>query len=398
MLSKKTVQDLTAADLKGKRVFVRADFNVPLLEDGSIRDDARIKAALPTIQYLSDNGAKVILSSHLGRPEGAIVESMRLTSIAKRLSELTNKPVQKADDCIGPDVEAKVQSLHEGDVLLLENIRFYKEETKNDPDFSQKLAKLADLYVNDAFGTAHRAHASTEGITKYIPAYAGFLIQKELEFLDGAVKHPERPFAAIIGGAKISTKISVLKNLLGQVDQLIIGGAMIFTFLKAQGKEVGKSLVEDDCIDIAKEFLEAAKNSETEVIFPVDQVVATAFENDAEHKIVSIDELPQDMIGLDIGPETIAQIDKVIKAAKTVIWNGPLGVFEMENFAKGTFSIAESLANSHAKTIIGGGDSAAAIKKAGLTDKMTHISTGGGASLEFLEGKELPGIVALQDK
>lgn len=400
MLQKKSVTDLTPEQINGKRVFVRVDFNVPLKDDGSIRDDARIVAALPTINYLAERGAKVILASHLGRAkaDGGKDEMQDLTAVAKRLSELLSKPVVKPGDCIGPEVETAVSNMQSGDVMLLENVRFHKGETKNDPEFAQELAKLADLYVNDAFGTAHRAHASTAGITQFMPGYAGFLMLKEIEFLDNAIKNPKRPLVAIIGGAKVSSKIAVLQNLLGQVDQLIISGGMVFTFWKAMGKQVGKSLVEEECLDIAKSFLDAAKTTSTQVVFPVDQVVADAFSNDAAFKTVSMEALPVDMMGLDVGPETVAEIEAIIQKAQTVIWNGPLGVFEMENFSKGTFAVARALAECKAVTIVGGGDSAAAVKKAGVKDKITHVSTGGGASLEFLEGKPLPGVLALQDK
>lgn len=398
MLQKKSVKDLAASDVQDKKVFVRVDFNVPLKEDGTISDDSRIKAAMPTIEYLAANGAKVILASHLGRPKGQVVDTMRLTPVAKRLSEIIKKDVVKVDDCIGAEVEAQISEMKSGDVLLLENLRFYKEETKNDESFAKQLASLADIYVNDAFGAAHRAHASTEGVAKFLPSYAGYLIEKEIEFLDNAVANPKRPFIAIIGGAKVSTKIGVLKNLMNKVDTLIIGGGMVYTFLKVQGYEIGKSLVEEECLDIAKELLEIEKTSSTKIFFPVDHIVAKEFNNDSAFQIIKGDSLPADSLGLDIGPETIEKIKGIISTAQTVVWNGPLGVFEMPNFAKGTFAIAEALAESKAVSIIGGGDSVAAIKKSGLSDKISHISTGGGASLEFLEGKELPGIAILQNK
>jgi 3-phosphoglycerate kinase len=397
MLAKKTIKDIPISDLKNKRVLVRVDFNVPL-KDGVIGDDARIVAALPTIKYLAQNGAKVILVSHLGRPKGKATDEFRLTPVAKRLSELLGQPVIKTNDCIGDAVKADIAKLAPGQVLLLENVRFYKEETDNDPAFAKKLAELADIFVQDAFGTVHRAHASTAGIAAFLPAYCGFLVQKEIEFLDNAVKNPKRPFLAIIGGAKISTKIGVLKNLLNLVDVMVIAGGMTFTFLKAQGYEIGKSLFEPETLEEAKAFLNAAKNSKTKIIFPIDTVTVTEFNNDAETKIVDVKNIPADREGLDAGPKTIELIKAEVKNAKTIIWNGPLGVFEMPNFAKGTNAVAEALAQSGAITIIGGGDSASAIKKAGLESKMSHISTGGGASLEFLEGIELPGIAVLLDK
>lgn len=397
MLSKKSITDIPAKDLAGKKVFVRVDFNVPL-QDGEITDDSRIKAALPTIQYLMEKGAKIILASHLGRPKGKGDPASSLTPIAKRLSTLLSIPVQQAPDCIGSDVEKMVSTLQNGQILVLENVRFYKEETDNDPEFSKKLANLADIFVQDAFGSAHRAHASTAGIAAYIPAYAGLLVQKEIAFLDNAIKSPVRPLVAIIGGAKISSKIGVLKNLLGLVDTLIIGGGMTFTFLKSQGVDVGLSLVETEKLDEARFFLEKAKTSSTKILFPVDEVVVKEFKNDAAFQIVDIRQIPADMEGVDIGPKSISAIQNVVKDAGTIIWNGPLGVFEMPTFAKGTNSIAQALADSKAITVIGGGDSTAAINQAGLADRMTHISTGGGASLEFLEGKELPGISVLLDK
>ncbi|MFC1616862.1 phosphoglycerate kinase [Candidatus Margulisiibacteriota bacterium] len=397
MLAKKSIEDLSKEDLQGKKVFVRVDFNVPS-QDGKISDDARIKAALPTINYLKENGAKIILATHLGRPKGLVVEELRLTAVAKRLSDLAGQEVIKADDCIGEEVSNLANNLKNSDILLLENVRFYNEETKNDSDFAKKLASLADIFVLDAFGTAHRAHASTAGISEYLPAYAGFLVKKEIDFLYNAVKSPKQPFVAIIGGAKVSSKIGVLKNLLGVVDTLIIGGGMTFTFLKSQGFEIGNSLLEEDKIEEAKNFLAKAKESSTQILFPDDVVVVKEFDNNAASKIVSAEAIPSDMEGVDAGPKTIAKINEIVQNAKTIIWNGPLGVFEMPNFAKGTNAVAQAIAKSNAISIIGGGDSASAIKQAGLSDKMSHISTGGGASLEFLEGKELPGIEALLDK
>ena len=396
-MAKKSIGDLGEKDLAGKRVLVRVDFNVPMDKEKKITDDTRIKESLPTIKYLSEKGAKVILVSHLGRPDG-ITEDLRLDPIAKRLEELLKKKIVKLDDSIGEEVEQAISKMNNGDVILLENIRFYKEEEANDEQFARKLAELADIYVNDAFGTAHRAHASTAGVAQFLPAYAGFLIQKELDVMGKALADPKRPFVAIIGGAKISTKIAVLKNLLNKVDTLIIGGGMLYTFLKAKGLEIGKSLVEDKSIDQAKVFLAQAEASRAKVIYGKDVVVASEMSDKASTKIVKIDQIPPDMIGVDAGPETIKEIKEEIKKAGTVVWNGPVGVFEIPKFAKGTNEIARALADSKAISIVGGGDSAAAVEAAGVANKITHISTGGGASLEFLEGKELPGIAALQDK
>ncbi len=398
MLTKKTINDIAKNDLQGKKVFVRVDFNVPL-KDGSITDDTRIKAALPTIKYLIENQTKIILASHLGRPKGKVNEEMRLTPVAERLSELLGKPVQKANDCIGAEVEALVNNLKDGDVLLLENLRFHPEEEANDLNFAKQLASLADIFIQDAFGTVHRAHASTAGIATYLPAYAGLLVEKELTYLDSALlKNPVRPLAAIIGGAKVSSKFDVLRNLLNIADVLIIGGGMTFTFLKAQGYEIGKSLVEDDKIEEAKKFLEETKTAKAKVIFPIDEVIVQEFNNESPSQIVDIKQIPATWEGVDVGPKSIEIIKLALKTANTIFWNGPLGVFEMPNFAKGTNAIAQTLADSSAVTIIGGGDSVAAVEQAGLADKINHISTGGGASLEFLEGKELPGITALLDK
>jgi len=396
-MAKKSISELGENDLKGKRVLVRVDFNVPMDKQKKITDDIRIKEALPTIKYLSEKGAKVILISHLGRPDG-ITEDLRLNPIAKRLEELLKKKIVKLDDSIGEEVEQAISKMNNGDIVLLENIRFYKEEEANDEQFARKLAELADIYVNDAFGTAHRAHASTAGIAQFLPAYAGFLIQKELDVMGKALADPKRPFVAIIGGAKISTKIGVLKNLLSKVDTLVIGGGMIFTILKAKGMEVGKSLVELKAIDQAKEFIARAEASKVKVIYGKDVVVASEISDKASTKIVKIDQIPPDMMGVDAGPETIKEIKEAIKNAGTVVWNGPIGIFEIPKFAKGTNEIAKALAESKAVSIIGGGDSAAAIEAAGVANKITHISTGGGASLEFLEGKELPGIAVLQEK
>jgi phosphoglycerate kinase len=400
-VSKKTLANLSAADLSGKRVLVRVDFNVPLDDQGNITDDTRIRAALPTIQYLTKNGAKVILASHFGRPKGKVVDSMRLTPVAKRLSELLGQEVIKCDDCIGDAVSSAVAGMQNGQVALLENVRFYAEEEKNDPEFAKKLASVADLYVNDAFGTAHRAHASTEGVTHYLkPSVAGFLIEKELQYLQSAIENPQRPLAAIIGGSKVSSKITVIETLLEKVDKLLIGGGMIFTFYKARGLSVGKSLVEDDYLDLAKTLEAKAKEKGVALLLPTDVVIADNFAADANAQTVSVEQIPDGWMGLDIGPDAIKVFQDALKDCKTVIWNGPMGVFEFDQFAKGTEAIARSLADltkTGATTIIGGGDSVAAVEKVGVADQMSHISTGGGASLELLEGKVLPGIAALDD-
>ena len=400
-MAKKALADLSASDVSGKRVLVRADFNVPLDDAGNITDDTRIRAALPTIQDLSGKGAKVILASHFGRPKGKVVDSMRLTPVAKRLSEKLGKDVVKCDDCIGDDVASKVSSMNDGDVLLLENVRFYDGETSNDPDFAKKLAANADLYVNDAFGTAHRAHASTAGVTEYLsPAVAGSLIEKELKFLQETVDNPQRPLAAIVGGSKVSSKIGVIETLLDKVDKIFIGGGMIFTFYKARGMSVGGSLVEEDKLDLAKKLEAKAQEKGVKFLLPTDVIVADKFAADANTQTVSVDSIPDGWMGLDIGPDSVKTFQEELSDCKSVIWNGPMGVFEMEAFAKGTTGIAETLAGLTGKgctTIIGGGDSVAAVEQAGLADKMSHISTGGGASLELLEGKTLPGIAALDD-
>lgn len=402
-MNKKTVKDI---DVRGKRVLVRVDFNVPLDENRNITDDRRIVAALPTIKYLVENGARVILVSHLGRPktddDGKVlpdsVASFNLDPVAKRLSELLGKDIRKMNDCIGDEVRDAAMNLKDGDVLLLENVRFYKAETKNDPKFAEQLASVAELYVNDAFGTAHRAHASTEGVTKFVPGVSGFLMQKELDYLGRAIGNPERPFLAILGGAKVADKIPVIDNLLTKVDNLIIGGGMAYTFFKAQGHEIGKSLLDTEGLELAKNAIAKAKDLGVNLVLPVDVVVGKEFSNDTESKAVEVTQIPADWMGLDIGPKSIEKFKEVIAASKTVVWNGPMGVFEMPKFAVGTKAIAEALANADATTIIGGGDSAAAVEQMGFADKMSHVSTGGGASLEFLEGKELPGVVALQDK
>ncbi|SFI62413.1 phosphoglycerate kinase [Thermoflavimicrobium dichotomicum] len=394
-MNKKSIRDV---ELRGKRVFCRVDFNVPM-ENGEITDDTRIRAALPTIQYLVENGAKVILASHLGRPKGKVVEEMRLTPVAARLAEYLGQPVAKVDEVIGPEVEHRVAELKEGEVLLLENVRFHPGEEENDPELAKAFAKLADLYVNDAFGTAHRAHASTAGIAEYIPAVAGFLMQKELDTLGQAMTNPERPFTAIIGGAKVKDKIGVIQNLLDKVDHLIIGGGLSFTFIRAKGYEIGKSLFEADKEELAKSFIRQAEEKGVRLYLPVDVVVANEFDpNPAQVKTVAVDQIPEDMMGLDIGPKTRELFADVIRQSRLVVWNGPMGVFEMDQFAHGTNAIAQAMAESDAVTIVGGGDSAAAIEKAGLADQVDHVSTGGGASLELMEGKELPGVAVLNDK
>ncbi len=399
-MSKKTLANLSASDLSGKRALVRVDFNVPVDDAGNITDDTRIRAALPTIQDLTQKGAKVILVSHFGRPKG-VDDKLRLTPVAKRLSELLGQEVVKTDDSIGDEVAATVGALQNGQVLLLENVRFYKEEEKNDPEFAKKLAANADLYVNDAFGTAHRAHASTEGVTKYLsPSVGGYLIEKELQYLQSAIANPQRPLAAIIGGSKVSSKIGVIEALLEKCDKLIIGGGMIFTFYKARGLNVGKSLVEDDKLELAKSLEAKAKERGVDLLLPTDVVIADKFAADANSQTVSIENIPDGWMGLDIGPDSIKVFQEALADCKTVIWNGPMGVFEFDKFAAGTEAIAHTLADISKKgaiTIIGGGDSVAAVEKVGLADQMSHISTGGGASLELLEGKELPGIVALDD-
>jgi len=397
-MKKKSVGDLTKKDLEGQTVFVRCDLNVPLDKDLNITDDTRIRAAIPTLEYLVKNGAKVLVTSHLGRPKDGPEDKFRLTPVGARLSEKLSCPVTKIDDCIGEEVTKALAGMSNGSVCLLENTRFYKEEEKNDPEFAKKLAGSATIFVNDAFGTAHRAHASTEGVTKYVKtSVAGFLLQKELDYLDGAVSNPDRPFCAIVGGSKVSSKIGVIESLLAKTDKIILGGGMIFTFYKALGKSVGGSLVEDDKIDLAKELMAKAQAKGVKLLLPTDVVVADKFAADANTKIVSVDAIPDGWMGLDIGPDSVKSFQKELNECKSVIWNGPMGVFEMEAFAKGTFAIADTLANLNGITIIGGGDSVAAVEAAGLADKMSHISTGGGASLELLEGKVLPGVAALNE-
>ncbi|WP_422659242.1 phosphoglycerate kinase [Paenibacillus sp. EC2-1] len=393
-MNKKSVRDV---EVSGKRVFVRVDFNVPL-EDGKITDDTRIRETLPTIKYLVEKGAKVILASHMGRPKGQVVESMRLTPASERLSELLGKPVVKADEAIGDAVKAQIANMKDGDVLVLENVRFYPGEEKNDPELAKQFAELADLFVNDAFGAAHRAHASTEGIAHHLPAVSGLLMEKELSVLGKALLNPDRPFTAIIGGSKVKDKIDVINNLLTLADNVIIGGGLAYTFFKAQGHEIGQSLCDDSKLETALGFIEKAKELGKNFYLPVDIVVSDDFSADANTKIVDIDGIPADWEGVDIGPKTRAKYAEVIKNSKLVVWNGPMGVFEIEPFSNGTREVAQACADTEAYTIIGGGDSAAAAEKFHLADKMNHISTGGGASLEFMEGKELPGVVALNDK
>ena len=394
---KKTIRDI---DLKGKRVLIRCDFNVPLDSNQNITDDTRIRAALPTLEYMVTQGAKVVVMSHLGRPKGKAAAEFSLAPVAVRLAELLGKQVEFADSDVVVDdsVKEKVAGLKDGDVLLLQNVRFRKEETDNEPGFAKELASLGDVFVQEAFGTAHRAHASTAGVADYLPCVSGFLIEKEVKFLGSALHNPQRPFIAIMGGAKVGDKIKVIENLLTKVDTLIIGGGMTYTFYKAMGLEIGTSILDADNIDLAKMLLEKATSLNVKLLLPVDIVCADEFSNDAKYQTYSRDQIPSDMMGLDIGEETVKLYSEEIAKAKTVVWNGPMGVFEMENFAKGTKAIAEALATSDATTIIGGGDSAAAVEQFGLADKMSHISTGGGASLEFLEGKILPGISIIEEK
>lgn len=393
---KKTVKDV---DVRSRRVLVRVDYNVPLDAQGNVSDDKRITASLPTINYLLEQGARIILCSHLGRPKGEVKKEFSLAPVAKRLKELLpGVNIYFASDCIGEEAQQKAAALKDGEILLLENLRFHKEEEKNDPEFAKKLASLAEIYVSDAFGTVHRAHASTAGVAAYLPAVAGFLIGKELSIMGGALENPERPFVAILGGAKVADKIGVITNLLNKCDTLLIGGGMAYTFFKAMGYEIGDSLLDAESIDLAKQLMETAKEKGVKLLLPVDTVVAKAFAADAEHMTVSANAIPAGWQGLDIGEKTRELFAAEIKNAKTVIWNGPMGVFEFPEFAKGTEAVAKACAECGGTTIIGGGDSASAVKKLGYADKMTHISTGGGASLEFLEGKVLPGVAALNDK
>ncbi len=395
-MNKKTVQDIC---VKGKKVLVRCDFNVPLDADKNITDETRINAALPTIKYLLDNGAAVILCSHLGRPKGEFNMKYSLAPVAKRLSEKLGFEVKLASDVIGESAKTLAAECKEGEAVLLENVRFHAEEEKNDPDFAKALADMAEIYVSDAFGTVHRAHASTAGVAAYLPAVAGFLIGKELDFLGSAVEEPKRPFVAILGGAKVKDKIGVITNLIEKVDTLIIGGGMAYTFQKAMGKEIGKSLLDEERIELAKELMAKAEEKGVKLLLPIDNVCGNDFSNDCEMITVDAEAgIPADFEGMDIGPKSVELFSKAVKEAATVVWNGPMGVFEFANFAKGTLAVATAMAESDAITIIGGGDSAAAVTQMGLADKMSHISTGGGASLEFLEGKTLPGVACLQDK
>jgi len=401
-MTKLSLSSLKKSELESKKVLVRVDFNVPLDESGQITDDTRIKAAIPTISYLIDNSAKIILAAHFGRPKGKVNEKMRLTPVAERLSSILNKPVKLSNNCVGEEALSLSNSLMDGDVLLLENVRFHEEEEKNNSQFAKSLAAHADMYVNDAFGAAHRAHASTEGVTKFLsPSVAGFLLEKELKYLQGAIDAPKRPLAAIVGGSKVSSKIGVLDSLLDKCDKIIIGGGMIFTFYKARGLDVGKSLVEEDKLELARNLETKAKNKGVQLLLPTDVVLADSFSPNAVSKVCSIDSINGDWMGLDIGPESIATFQEALKDCKTIIWNGPMGVFEFDKFAQGTNAIAQTLAqlsnSSDTCTIIGGGDSVAAVEKAGLADNMSHISTGGGASLELLEGKVLPGVASLDN-
>ena len=395
-MAKKTIEDV---NVQGKRVLVRVDYNVPLTPEGTVADDKRIVAALPTVKYLLEHGARVILCSHLGRPKGTVKPEFSLKPVVARLKELLpGVKIDFASDCIGEEAKEKAMALQDGQILLLENLRFHKEEEKNDPEFAKELASLAEIYVSDAFGTVHRAHASTAGVAAYLPAVAGFLIGKELSIMGQALENPQRPFVAILGGAKVADKIGVIKNLLQKCDSLIIGGGMAYTFFAAQGYGIGDSLLDKDSIGLAKDLMAEAESRGVKLLLPVDTVVAKEFAADAEHKTVKVNEIPDGWQGLDIGEESRKLFAEAIKAAKTVIWNGPMGVFEFPAFAKGTAAVAEACAQCQGTTIIGGGDSASAVKKLGYADKMTHISTGGGASLEFLEGKVLPGVAALNDK
>ncbi|MGI6235860.1 MAG: phosphoglycerate kinase [Christensenellales bacterium] len=394
-MNKKTLEDFS---LENKRVLVREDLNVPMDEEGLITDDTRIRATLPTISYLVDKGAKVIIVSHLGRPKGKVNPKYSLAPVAKRLSELLEKEVAFAQDCIGQAAEEAVAQMKPKDVLLLENVRFHEGEEKNNPEFAKNLAGLADIFINDAFGTSHRAHASTVGVAEYLPAGAGYLMQKEIETMGNALENPERPFAAILGGAKVGDKIGVIKNLLNKVDILLIGGGMAYTFLKSQGHEIGKSLLEPDKIELAASLLKDAREKGVKLLLPDDVVVTSELKEGLPYETVSITQIPRDEMGVDIGEKTQKKFADAIKGAKTVVWNGPMGVFEMKAYAKGTFAVASAMAKSDAVTIIGGGDSAAAVEQLGFAKAMTHISTGGGASLEFLEGKELPGVAALNDR
>ncbi|MDX9917253.1 MAG: phosphoglycerate kinase [Gudongella sp.] len=395
-MSKKTLRDM---EVQGKKVLVRVDYNVPMDEKSNITDDTRITSSLPTLRYLLDQGAAIILMSHLGRPKGQANNKYSLEPVARKLSELINKDVifEDVDEVVSEKVATDAKNLQPGQIMMLQNTRFRSEEEKNDDSFAKDLASLAELYINDAFGTSHRAHASNVGVSKYLPSAVGFLVEKEISVMGKALEEPERPFVAILGGAKVSDKIGVIENLISKVNAIIIGGGMAFTFLKANGHEIGKSLLEEDKISLAKDLMDKAIKHGVAIILPIDIIVAKEFKNDSEHFAVSVEKIPSDMMGLDIGPESIDLFKSVIQEAKTIIWNGPMGVFEMDNFNKGTYAIAQALVDSGAITIVGGGDSAAAVEKAGLADKITHVSTGGGASLEMLEGKILPGIAAISE-
>jgi phosphoglycerate kinase len=393
------IKSIRDVELKGKRVFIRVDFNVPLDENLAVSDDTRIRASLPTIQYAREKGARIILASHLGRPKGAVNPKYSLETVSKRLGELLATHVVFVRDCVGAEVERQTQMLKNGEICLLENLRFHKEEEANDPKFSEQLAKLCDVYVNDAFGTAHRAHASTVGMIQFCAvAVAGFLMQKELEYLGKLVRHPEKPFVAVLGGAKVSDKIEIIDNLLGCVDSLLIGGAMAYTFFLAQGKPVGKSLVEPDKTDLAKELMKKAQANKVALLLPIDHVIASKLDEGADIRVTGVEDIPPEWMGLDIGPKTIELYCEKLRAAKTVFWNGPMGVFEKKPFSEGTLAIARALAECSGTTVIGGGDSVSAVKKSGLSGKISHISTGGGASLEFLSGIKLPGVEALEGK
>ncbi|MGI6081676.1 MAG: phosphoglycerate kinase [Limnochordia bacterium] len=394
-MAKLTIDDL---DVRGKRVLIRVDYNVPLDENRKITDDTRIRASLPTLEYLLEQGASLVLMSHLGRPDGVVADNLRLDPVRQRLEELLGRPVHKTDDCIGPEVEARAKALLPGEVLLLENLRFHKEEEKNDQGFARALAQLGDVYVNDAFGAAHRAHASTEGVARHLPAAAGRLLSKEIDVLGKALNDPDRPFVAVLGGAKVSDKIGVITNLLSKVNVLIIGGGMAWTFIKAQGFEVGSSLLDAERIELAAQLMRDAEARGVELLLPVDAIIADRFAPDAQTRVVNVQHIPTGWQALDIGPKTSELFVAAVEKGKTIIWNGPMGVFEMEPFAQGTIAVAKAMANSTGTTIIGGGDSVSAVEQAGLADRMSHISTGGGASLEFLEGKSLPGVAALTDR
>lgn len=394
-MEKRTIRDV---DVAGRRVLVRVDFNVPLDEQGRVTDDRRIRESLPTVRYLLDRGASVVLMSHLGRPGGRVVESLRMVPVGERLAQLLARPVQVLPDCVGPEVEAAVARMQPGDVALLENLRFHPEEEANDPDFAARLARLADLYVNDAFGTAHRAHASTVGVARYLPAVAGLLMEKEIRYLSRLLENPDHPFVAVLGGKKVSDKIGVLSNLLERVDAVLVGGGMAYTFLKASGHRVGRSVVEEDKLELARDLMARARARGVELVLPEDVVAAEGPSADAPRRVVPADEIPEGWMGLDIGPATARRFAQVVEGARLVVWNGPMGVFELEPFAEGTRRVAEAVARCRGTTVVGGGDTAAAVDQFGLLEHFDHVSTGGGATLEFLEGRELPGIQVLQDR